>query len=431
METDNKCLNLKASFIIAFGFVIRLIYILNTTVYERGHDVGNYTSLTDGIVNPGHLGYIEYFAKFHHLPDFDPFNVFSYYHPPLHHILSSFVVRFSIFCGASTDTAFENIQFLVLFYSVVAMVLAFLILRQFSESSFILVPLFIFCIHPSMILMSGSVNNDMMTVMAELLIILLGILWIRNFEKRRLLFLLALSIGIGFCIKVSIIVMALPIGIIMLMRLISVYSKGETAQWKKRLHTLILDYGIFALISIPIGLSWEIWEALMFHEKPGIASATPESFMYMGNYPLLRRLGFPRSLGLSYPFHSVYAKASDNVWLIMFRTSVFGEIRPDVKGVSLFLCQTVFILCAIAGIFCAGLTIYCNLIEIKRGDRHLGVFMLSGYLSFILTYIAFVIKYPYTCSCDFRYIVPALLYGCVGIVQWYELLKNRDKRKEA
>ena len=79
--------------VIVLSAIIRLWYILITDVGVRQHDLGTSTSLYDNIINPGHLGYVEYLVKFKALPDFNPFSVFSYYHPPLHHIVAAFFLK--------------------------------------------------------------------------------------------------------------------------------------------------------------------------------------------------------------------------------------------------------------------------------------------------------------------------------------------------
>ena len=56
--------------------------------------------------------------------------------------------------------------------------------------------------------------------------------------------------------------------------------------------------------------------------------------------------------------------------------------------------------------------------EIRKGNRELGVFLLVGYVLVVLTFIAFIIKYPYTCSANFRYVVVGLLFSVIGLIQF-------------
>lgn len=394
----------QAAVIILLGTAARLIYVLNTSVYERTHDAGYYSVLTDGIVNPGHLGYIEYFAKFKQMPDFDPFTHFSYFHPPVHHFLASLVVRASVRFGASIDAAFENVQFLTLFYSFVSMILVYLILKEVpvrkSSGYAVLLPLFLYCAHPGTVYMAATVNNDMMTVMMEFFVVLFFLRFIRT-NKNSFLYLTALFLGLGMLVKISVVILAFPIGLVLFLR-----RKGR-----------FYPYLVFFLLSVPLGLSFTIRNFIRFHQKPGISSATPDSFLYMGGYSLKERLGIPSSLGLDYPFHSVYAKDSPNVWVILFKTSLFGEIRPDVTGMSLSLCRALYILAIVLGLLFALFSLVMNLYGIRKGDRDVSLFLLGGYFIFMASYVAFVIKYPYTCSCDFRYVVATFLFGLTGLKQ--------------
>ena len=411
--------------IIVLGAIIRLIYVLNTSVYERSHDVGAYSTLTDSIVNPGHLGYIEYIAKFNHLPDFDPFAIFSYYHPPLHHILSAIVVKISSFFTDSVDACFENVQLLVLFFSVITLIFSYKILKEVVRKDWQIIPgLLLITFHPSMILMCGYVNNDMLTVVFEIIGIYYTIKWMKDYQFKYLIFM-ALSLGLGMCTKISAIVIAVPMGVLMLMHLIDEIrlsrNNGEVknvtadSESKSALTKCIREYLVFAVISIGLGLSWTVRNFILFGTKPGIASATPEDIKYMGNYSVLTRLGIPMNWELEYPFHNEYGSVSDNAWLIMFKTSIFGEVRPDISSFAIFLCRIALVVTVVLGLLLTFVTIYTAINDIRHGNRKLGILVLSGWCAVLLTYMVFVIKYPYTCSCDFRYIIISLLFGAIGL----------------
>lgn len=405
--------------VIAIGFIARLIYVLNTSVYERGHDVGYYTSLSDGQINIGHLGYIEYIAKFGHIPDFDPFEVFIFYHPPLHHIFGAIVLKVSTLLGASIDVAFKNVQFLVLFYSSVMMIFVYLILKIIViEEKHIIIPLAIFCFHPSLVYMSASINNDMLATLFEIMCIYYSVKWIKCGYKRKDLLLSGLCIGLGMCAKMTVGMLAFPVGLIMLMKLIDSVKD-------KSLVKCIKDYSLFALVTIPTGMWWTVRNLILFNQTPGVPTGDETDLKYVGFTPLIEQFGIPSSLGLDYPFHSMKASYCSNSWLIMFRTAMFTEIWPDIGPMMLLFCQVVFVGSVILGLFCAALTLIINIVEIKKGDRYLGAFFLCGYVTFILSFIAFVIKYQFTCSSDFRYIAAILIYSSTSIAQAMFFLKKR------
>ena len=433
---------LSTYFMMFIGLVVRLVYVLNTSVFVRNHDVGVYTSLYDGQINPGHLGYIEYIVKFGRLPQINPFDLFSYYHPPLHHLLGALVVKVSLLLGLSYETAFENIQLFTVLIGVLCLILAYKIILFFSSDNihtFLGMLLMIF--HPSMIYMSGYVNNDMLTLLFELMCIYCTLRWINKSDEDRTLkdlIYMALSIGLGMCVKISVVLFAFPMGVVMLMYLFRVFkdekanntSAESTLKQYKNTIKIIKDYIIFGIISMGLGLSWTIRNLVKFHQKPGIASATPEDIKYMGEWSILRRLTIPYNFEFKYPFFNEYGSVSSNIWDIMFKTSLFGEMRPDISDFMLVICRAGLIISIFGFIVLTLLSVikYAGIIlnrgikkrissEVVNNKKEVGVFLLTGFLAVILSYVAFTIKYPYTCSCDFRYIIVILMYFAITLVK--------------
>lgn len=115
--------------IILLGVLLRCGYVLMSGLYERQHDAGAYTGMGTDFVNPGHIGYIEFIYKFHKLPDINPYELFAYYHPPLHHIISFLWLQLNIWLGVTEELAFENLQILTLLYSCLCMVVTWQILK--------------------------------------------------------------------------------------------------------------------------------------------------------------------------------------------------------------------------------------------------------------------------------------------------------------
>ena len=100
--------------IVCLTMLFHCSYCVLSGLYERQHDLGVYTGIGDEQVNPGHLGYIEFIYKFRKLPKINPYELFSYYHPPLHYLISGLWVIFLTGCGMAEELAFENLQVLTL-----------------------------------------------------------------------------------------------------------------------------------------------------------------------------------------------------------------------------------------------------------------------------------------------------------------------------
>ncbi|MBR5359683.1 MAG: glycosyltransferase family 39 protein, partial [Lachnospiraceae bacterium] len=231
---------------ISISWLVRLIYVLTTSVGERQHDLGYATLLSDGQVNPGHLGYVEYIAKFHHLPDFDPFSIFSYYHPPVHHIIAGTVVDIAHRLGINEPYVYEFIQIPTCIYGCVTVFIAYKILKLICRNSrYICIPLALIAFHPGLIYMCGTVNNDMLAAMMSFICIYNSLLWISRGHRIKELIYMALSIGIGLISKLNVAVLIFPMGIIMLSYFIDCIKNGLLIK-------CIKQYVLFGLISFPI-----------------------------------------------------------------------------------------------------------------------------------------------------------------------------------
>ncbi|MBD5462443.1 MAG: hypothetical protein HDR24_05210 [Lachnospiraceae bacterium] len=397
---------------ILLGVLLRCAYVLLSGLYDRQHDAGAYTGMGTDFVNPGHIGYIEYIYKFHKLPDLNPYELFAYYHPPLHHILSFIWLQLNIWLGVAEDLAFENLQILTLFYSCLCMVITWKILKVLEiRGNGLYIGLAFIVFHPATIVMAGSVNNDMLTILFMCLIILESLKWLRDKNLAGLV-RLALYIGFGMITKLNSAVLAIPLALLFLKHFISVIrSKDKSAilQWIK-------NYCVFGVIVAPIGLSWIVRNLIRFSEKPGVPVPGETSPMYTAPFSLWSRLGIPAfsDWNFAFPFHPISAKACNNTWVIMFHTSLFAEEYPvDLPDILLVLCQITFVLAVILGIATA--ILLAAVLLNKRTNREDTIFLLTGYVIMLISFAAFVIIYPYTCSSDFRYVAICLVYIAIAL----------------
>lgn len=398
--------------LILLGVFLRCSYVLLSGLYDRQHDAGAYTGMGTPFVNPGHIGYIEYIYKFHRLPDINPYELFAYYHPPLHHIISFLWLQINIWLGVAEELAFENLQILPLLYSCLCMMVTWKILKVLEiRENGLYIGLGFMVLHPATIIMAGSVNNDMLTILFMCLTILYSLKWIRSRDLKGLI-RLALVIGFGMITKLNSAVLAIPLGIIFLMHFISVLREKDKTIFMKWLK----NYCIFAVIVIPIGLSWIIRNLIRFGEKPGVPVPGETSPMYTAAYSLWERLGIPSLADwhFDFPFHPISASACNNTWVIMFHTSLFAEEYPtNLPDILLSLCQIIFILGVFLGITTA-ILLFCVLLSKKTRSEDT-VFLLTGYIIMLISFAAFVIIYPYTCSSDFRYVAICLVYASIAL----------------
>lgn len=411
--------------IIFLGMLFHLTYVVLSGLYERQHDEGVYTGIATDQINPGHLGYIEYIYKFRKLPDMNPYQLFSYYHPPLHYALSGLWLIFLTALGMPEEFAFENLQVLPLFYSGIFMFLTYLILKKIGAGGKgLYAGLILVALHPALAIMSGSINNDMLSCVLLASSILFTLYWLQN-KSLKTLIPLALSIGFGMLCKINTTIIAFPVGLLFLVDFIRIIRSRN----RNMIRINIRNYCIFGFVSAFTGLSWIIRNLILFHVKPGISSATESSIMYTGDYSLWARIGIPAisDWHFTFPFHPLSGDVIHNTWVIMFQTSLFAEVFPaELKGITLFLCQAAYLSAILFATLSAILFIVT---QIKKWNKKTGkeeaIFLLTGYLIFISSFLLFALKYPYTCSSDFRYIVICLVYTAVGLSDSAKLCNNK------
>ena len=205
--------------------------------------------------------------------------------------------------------------------------------------------------------------------------------------------------------------MAFPLAAVFLMHFIKEYKEGRVLK-------AIKEFAIFGVITAGIGLSWVIRNLVFYDTNPGVPVLTEESEQYIGKFSYWEIFGIPSKLELEYPFHTINGNQICNSWQILFKTSLFDEIRPDLPDFLMMSCRIALVLATVLGILLFFITIIVQIREIKKGDKELGVFLLVGYVLVVLTFIAFIIKYPYTCSANYRYVVVGLLFSTIGMVQF-------------
>ena len=417
-DHNDKLTEDKIVFAIIFaGMILHCGYVLLSGLYERQHDEGVYIGLASSQINPGHIGYIEYIYKFHRLPDMNPYELFSYYHPPLHYVLSGLWLILLTTLGMAEDPAFENLQALPLLYSGMLMFITYLILKKIgAEGRMLYAGLFLIAMHPALTLMSGSINNDMLSTLLLACCILSTLCFIRERNLKNLVYI-ALSIGFGMLCKINTAIMAFPVGLVFLMD----FAKVVRSKDVKAVVGRIRNYILFGVICAVIGLSWITRNLIRFHVKPGISSATEASVMYTGDYGIWERVGIPAlsDWHFDFPFHPLSGDVIHNTWVIMFQTSLFGEIYPmGLDGIPLVLSRIVYVMAIVCAILSALLFLLMQYRKYRRAvqtNMQDAVFLSSGYLVFLLSLAVFSLKYPYTCSSDFRYIVICLPYIAIGL----------------
>ncbi|WP_167958660.1 ArnT family glycosyltransferase [Anaerosporobacter faecicola] len=400
--------------IIAAGVLLRGLYIISAPYDISKHDLGGFALSEDREIAGGHLGYMSYLYQYKHLPDFDPRTFWTFYNPPGFHLLGAIWYGINRFIGLSHDTCVENLQILTLAFSSGIVYLAYRIITEFFRKNKVTVLLVAFLsFFPFFTIMGAMLNNDCLAIFCSMLAILYTIRWYRKPSAKNIL-VIAVSMGYGMFTKLSVGLLAFPIGFAFISQLLI-----KKKEWK----TILGQFLLFGVICVPLGLFNPIRNAILY--KVPIAyvpqAGGEQNFGYQ---PIWSRIGIPNLHQINYSFIQFDPEKETNMWVQLIRTGLFDEIQPPectdlIHPIALLLFWLGLLLGVITIIMAIRSLIDCK----KRGILPLFFTILFGTL--FISYIRFCINYPAICTMNFRYIVTIIL---LPSLVWTEYL-NRTGRK--
>ena len=398
--------------IILVAILLRLVYVIKMPYAENQHDL-------DGVENAGHLNYIYTVYKTGWIPQD---NSGQHYHPPLHHLIAGYFLKGMSIFTKDYNTLFESLQFLSLAYSIITLFIMYKILKELKiEDNFKLILMFIFGLFPNLIIMSGSLNNDELSILLIMLSILYLIKWYKQQSAKNLI-ILALSTGLAVMTKTSGAIIAIPILYVFLLQF---YKEIKNAKDKKFvLKKYFYTYLLFGSISLTIGLWYPIRNLIRFGQ-PILYVLDPKNISYSGDKSYFERfMPFANS-----EFSQIYCKPFHDINFPVYITkcSLFGEYR---WAISMFFMRVYYIAVTI-NIVCILSILLFNIknifIKVKEININKNIMLLLFWFN-IASFIAMNLKLPYACSMDFRYIVPALYSGAIGVYYGLYNLSNKNRK---
>lgn len=178
---------------------------------------------------------------------------------------------------------------------------------------------------------------------------------------------------------------------------------------------------LFGIVSLPIGLWHPIRNYIMFNQPLG-GVLIPGSSLYIGDFSILQRFIIP---SLKETFGQLYCviPGHHNVIATLIKTSILGEftyLNLPSAFVTLFKMVNIIIIL---------FTLVATFIEIikpkKLKEKPLLIHIcLIFYFVLIASYIYFNINYPYSCTMNFRYIIPAVF---IGALMLFDIINDINK----
>ncbi len=394
--------------ILLAGVIMRIGYMVYTPLGLRGHDVV-------GIGDSGNLDYIYQIFSTGKLPQT---NEYQFYHPPVNYILEAIVVKGFALLRPEQDLGvlLEASKIVPCFASCSLLIVCYSLLRELRLSlRASAIALAVLAFQPTFYIFSASINNDSLMLLFYMIAALYTVRWYNKPSMKNIL-IIAVAIGLAMTTKLSgmtIAAFTAPVFLILLVRRIK----------EKHAIQLIRQYTAFAVVSFPLGLWYMIRNKIMFHQRYRyVYSLHFGSDLYCGDQSFLQRfLSFP----LDQIFNSVYCQpyTDYNVWLYVLKCSVFGEYTfdsPDNLAKLLIAANLILILLSLAAM------VY---VVIRGKELHpLARFGLIWiWLIQIGSFVMFNIEYPFGCTMDFRYIVPAVIVGAAYLGVALDRLKMKKR----
>lgn len=410
-ERMKKWIKKNKVFIIIFllALIIRMIFIIKYPLSKAQHDVNG---------ENGHFSYIQTIFIQNRLPST---NQYQYYQPPLHHFISAMWLKVFSKLIRSYTTLIESLQFVPLIYSMLLLIVVNKMLKELKiKDKYKNLILVIMAFHPTFTILSGSINNDMLSILLIFCTLYEIILWYKKSDMVNTI-ILAIITGLAVMAKTSSAIVSLPIMYIFLLQFYRAIKKGD----KRKIWQYIGMYCVFGIISLSLGLWYPIRNYILF-KQPILYILDPNNQkLYVGDKSLWSRF-IPFSKEIFIQYANSYEHY--NIPTFLIKSSLFGEWTWTKN----YLCKYIYMFSIVANIAIISISIIAMAREMiftrKRNLVYRNIFLLLYFFN-IISFITMNIKLPYGCSMDFRYIVPTIFIGIYFIVLQSGKIQNKVKNK--
>ena len=410
--------------ILTAGFLMQLTFVIYMPYDFSWHDLGGFGSLEDTQIYGGHLGFINYLAKFGRLPAENPLvqGYEDFYHPPLYHLIQAGFLKFNLLAGLPLEAALENLQITTMLLASLSLWLVWRILEELGCSPRgIRAGILLAAFQPMFFIYAGTLNNDIAAFFFLLLTVLYALRWLKEPTLRRII-PIALALGLGMAAKFSVVVAAAPLALIFAIRFFQ-----NLREWK----TYLCQYLLFLLISVPVGIAWPLFHAIRFGMPLSFVRLPAES-VNVGHLPLAARYGLPDGGALRSLFYTGIRKLDYNFWFQTLKTALFDELTLFPAGSPMwYLSYLLTAFFALLAVVAAGLLAHMSF---KRhpGFPPLGRLFLAAFAVALLgSYLLFSLQYPYICSFNFRYIFAAIMLAAAAFATFCQKASRPVRLAEA
>lgn len=357
--------------------------------YDKVLDIDNYTD-----EDHGHFYYILYIFKNHKLGEDTSGQM---YHPPVHYILTATWLSFLDKLPLNSMQKVEGIQYIGLIYFIISLVFIFKLLDKIElKNRSKLLIIFLYCFFPKFLQMVTYITNDYLVFVLQLWCILALIKWNENPNYKNIISM-AFIFGLGNLTKYNNVVMAFPIGICFLYKLIK-----DMKDFNKTM-TMFPKIIIFGVISLFLTISYMV-RCIIINGTYEIARPFDE--LYIGGN-IINQWGI--YLNGIITFNEIFYK---NVWIGFLYTALVNkyEMRLIVGIMNLFLILYNFI----------------YIIKYNKDEKNQNMKLLNfTFIVYFISYILYNIKLPYICTYNSRYILICLFLSNIYVGKVFDKIENK------
>ena|GEM_PF-3538358 len=388
-----------AATVMLLGVWLRLSFIMIVPYYAMSNDIGEF----EDSYNVLHSGYIEFVRFTWRTPNLDIRDFAEWYHPPVYYFAAAAILNLQELLLPSRATNWEGLQCLTLFCSNVTMWVIVRLAKHLKlKGDGLKVVSVLAAFTPALVMLSGNLNNDSMGLMFAVSAVCLIFRWQQDRTYTNLV-QAALAMGLAVSTKLSGAMAAIPVATILAATLIKQNKKLRTL-WQ------CLIYGI---VSLPVGLWFYLKNCINFGVPVTYVPESTNSLQYVGDRSLIDRLFDFSTFAVEDVFirPGYEGKPDCGIFATLIKTGLFNEaILRDKPQTALpaWLLVIVFawgLLLAAAGI------VYAATHVKNAKEAALALWFLANAAG----YVKLVFDYPYTCSMNFRYVLPAYIVSALGL----------------
>ena len=353
------------------GLLLRVGYTQATFYDERGHDTG------------GHVHYIQIIAKGHHIPASN--ECWTCYHPPVYYVASAGVWNVADWFGCSPQNAVKWFDF---FISLLALAFGLACIGNVLWGQPRYIAALLWSVWPSFILASPRLGNDILFYAMHAIALWGCIRYIKTSSGKFLLTAVIAAAAAYWTKSTGAIAFGL-VGLTVLIHTVPRLLRKLTRMEWAAVATLVV---VGAIVVIRV-LSGDVVANAGGNDNTVLIQNHPGNFLFFDIRAFLVNPYID-------PWHDELGRQF--FWNYLAKTSLFGEFK---------LLET------LAGRWLASIVSACFLVLLAFGIRgfwksrwtKLKVILTAQALFFFSAMIALRLNYPFSCSNDFRYIVPVLL----------------------